>query len=163
MKTLRVAAESREYDIKIGPGALGALPLSLRALGIGYCHIVTDTNLERLHLGRVCDTLSGAGIPFGQSVISAGEEHKRLGAVETLYHDFAAGGMTRADAVIALGGGVVGDLAGFAAATYMRGVRVIQLPTTLVALVDSSVGGKTAVDLDEGKNLVGAFWQPSAV
>ena len=97
------------------------------------------------------------------TVIPAGEEHKRLSTVEGIYHDLLASGMTRKDLIIALGGGVVGDITGFAAATFLRGVSLCQIPTTLLAQVDSSVGGKTGVDLPEGKNLVGAFYQPRLV
>ena len=97
------------------------------------------------------------------TVIPAGEEHKRLSTVEGIYHDLLANGMTRKDLIIALGGGVVGDITGFAAATFLRGVSLCQIPTTLLAQVDSSVGGKTGVDLPEGKNLVGAFYQPRLV
>ena len=97
------------------------------------------------------------------TVIPAGEEHKRLSTVEGIYHDLLANGMTRKDLIIALGGGVVGDITGFAAATFLRGVSLCQIPTTLLAQVDSSVGGKTGVDMPEGKNLVGAFYQPRLV
>ncbi|MFR5251985.1 MAG: 3-dehydroquinate synthase [Butyricicoccus sp.] len=97
------------------------------------------------------------------TVIPAGEEHKQLSTVEGIYHDLLAADMTRKDLIIALGGGVVGDITGFAAATFLRGVSLCQIPTTLLAQVDSSVGGKTGVDLPEGKNLVGAFYQPRLV
>ena len=99
-------------------------------------------------------------LPVTHTVIPAGEEHKRLSTVEGIYHDLLTAGMTRKDLIIALGGGVVGDITGFAAATFLRGVSLCQIPTTLLAQVDSSVGGKTGVDLPEGKNLVGAFYQP---
>lgn len=123
-------------------------------------HIVTDSNVAPLYLDEV---RSQFRIPTSVSIIPAGEEHKRLATVETLYHDFLRAGITRKDLIIAMGGGVTGDLSGFAAATYLRGISLCQIPTTLLAQVDSSVGGKTGVDLPEGKNLVGAFYQPELV
>src|SRR5699024_2825934 len=123
-------------------------------------HIVTDSTVAPLYLDALEAQLS---LPVSHTVIPAGEEHKRLSTVEGIYHDVLAAGMTRKDLVIALGGGVVGDITGFAAATFLRGVSLCQIPTTLLAQVDSSVGGKTGVDLPEGKNLVGAFYQPRLV
>lgn len=123
-------------------------------------HIVTDTHVAPLYLDMV---QSQFAIPSTVSIIPAGEEHKRLSTVETLYRDFLAAGITRGDVILALGGGVTGDMTGFAAATFLRGVALCQIPTTLLAQVDSSIGGKTAVDLPEGKNLVGAFYQPGLV
>lgn len=123
-------------------------------------HVVTDSHVAPLYLDRLC-----AEFPLNitTSVIPAGEEHKNLDTVSSLYADFSEAELTRSDLVIALGGGVVGDITGFAAATYLRGIHVCQIPTTLLAQVDSSVGGKTAVDLPQGKNLVGAFYQPELV
>ncbi len=123
-------------------------------------HIVTDSNVAPLYLEALEQQLA---LPVSHTVIPAGEEHKRLATVEGIYHDMLAAGITRKDLVIALGGGVVGDITGFAAATLLRGVSLCQIPTTLLAQVDSSVGGKTGVDLPEGKNLVGAFYQPRLV
>ncbi|MDR3209038.1 MAG: 3-dehydroquinate synthase [Oscillospiraceae bacterium] len=163
MQTLTVHAPSRAYDITVGAGASAALPRVLADLGARALHIVTDEHVAPHHVSRVIKLAEGAGVAVSSSVLPAGEGNKTLAAVERLLRDFADAGLTRRDFVLALGGGVVGDTAGFAAATYMRGVQIIQLPTTLVALVDSSVGGKTGVDLPEGKNLVGAFHQPSAV
>ena len=123
-------------------------------------HVVTDSNVAPLYLKQLC-----AEFPLNitTSVIPAGEEYKNLDTVAGLYADFSEAELTRSDLVIALGGGVVGDITGFAAATYLRGIHVCQIPTTLLAQVDSSVGGKTAVDLPQGKNLVGAFYQPELV
>ena len=104
-----------------------------------------------------------AGVRAVPAILPAGEETKSLAQYAALLHKLAEAGLTRADTVVALGGGVIGDLAGFAAATWLRGIRLVQVPTTLLAMVDSSVGGKTAIDLPEGKNLVGAFHQPAAV
>jgi 3-dehydroquinate synthase len=160
VKTLTVDAASRKYDILIGPGAIAELP---RALGARRAVIVTDANVAPLYAERVLDVLERAGIDAVACGIAAGERNKTLATVERLYNEFAERRLTRSDAVVALGGGVVGDIAGFAAATYMRGIDVVQVPTTLVAMTDSSVGGKTGVDLPQGKNLVGAFHQPSAV
>ena len=120
-------------------------------------HIVSDSTVAPLYLQKLEQQFT---LPVTHTVIPAGEEHKRLSTVEGIYHDLLANGMTRKDLIVALGGGVVGDITGFAAATFLRGVSLCQIPTTLLAQVDSSVGGKTGVDMPEGKNLVGAFYQP---
>ncbi|NCB64291.1 MAG: 3-dehydroquinate synthase, partial [Clostridia bacterium] len=125
--------------------------------------VVTDENVGPLHARALRGGLESAGFAVKLITLPAGEEYKRLETVSRLYDFFLSSGLTRSDAVFALGGGVVGDMAGFAAATYMRGVPVVQLPTTLLAQVDSSIGGKTGVDLPRGKNLVGAFHQPLLV
>ena len=122
--------------------------------------IVSDSTVAPLYLEQLEQQFT---LPVTHTVIPAGEEHKRLSTVEGIYHDLLANGMTRKDLIIALGGGVVGDITGFAAATFLRGVSLCQIPTTLLAQVDSSVGGKTGVDMPEGKNLVGAFYQPRLV
>ena len=123
-------------------------------------HIVSDSNVAPLYLDKLC-----AEFPLNitTTVIPAGEEYKTLETVSGIYADLNAAQLTRSDLVIALGGGVVGDITGFAAATYLRGVHVCQIPTTLLSQVDSSVGGKCGVDLPQGKNLVGAFYQPELV
>lgn len=123
-------------------------------------HIVSDSTVAPLYLEQLEQQFT---LPVTHTVIPAGEEHKRLSTVEGIYHDLLANGMTRKDLIIALGGGVVGDITSFAAATFLRGVSLCQIPTTLLAQVDSSVGGKTGVDMPEGKNLVGAFYQPRLV
>lgn len=123
-------------------------------------HIVSDSTVAPLYLEQLEQQFT---LPVTHTVIPASEEHKRLSTVEGIYHDLLANGMTRKDLIIALGGGVVGDITGFAAATFLRGVSLCQIPTTLLAQVDSSVGGKTGVDMPEGKNLVGAFYQPRLV
>lgn len=123
-------------------------------------HIVSDSTVAPLYLQKLEQQFT---LPVTHTVIPAGEEHKRLSTVEGIYHDLLASGMTRKDLIVALGGGVVGDITGFAAATFLRGVSLCQIPTTLLAQVDSSVGGKTGVDMPEGKNLVGAFYQPRLV
>ena len=165
MKTLRVDLPGRAYDIHIERGALdragelcrGALPRCTRLF------VVTDSNVAPLHLGRVVKSLEEAGFETACQEIPAGESSKSPAMLTELWENMMDFGLTRTDAVAALGGGVVGDLAGFAAATVLRGVDFIQIPTTLLAQVDSSVGGKVAVDLRAGKNLAGAFWQPRLV
>ena len=162
MKTVRVDA-SRSYEVKIGRGLLAAVGGEAVKLTGGQAFVVSDETVAPLYLPQVIDSLRQAGLTVSSASVPAGEPSKSVEYYVNLLHLFAAKRLTRSDAVIALGGGVVGDLAGFAAATYLRGVPVIQIPTTLLAMVDSSVGGKTAIDLPAGKNLVGAFHQPSLV
>ena len=125
--------------------------------------LVCDSNVERLYAERVQRIVESAGVEVERIAFPAGEKSKSLETYSRLVSALATLGFTRSDAVIALGGGVTGDLAGFAAATYMRGIGFIQVPTTLLAMVDSSIGGKTGVDIPEGKNLVGAFHLPKAI
>jgi 3-dehydroquinate synthase len=124
---------------------------------------VTDENVETLHGERLRAILEKSGVRTITKVISPGESSKSLGAASELYEAFHDAAMTRIDPIFALGGGVVGDLTGFAASTYMRGLPLIHVPTTLLAQVDSAIGGKTAVNLDAGKNMVGTFLQARAV
>ncbi|HOZ45493.1 MAG TPA: 3-dehydroquinate synthase [Candidatus Hydrogenedentes bacterium] len=164
MQTIEVALGERAYPILIGRGAIDQLPDVLARLEVrGAIRLVTDTNVGPLYGQRVVALASRAGMSVTLSVLPAGEEHKRLSAIERLCGDFLEAGLDRAGLVIALGGGVVGDVAGFAASTYMRGIPFVQIPTTIVAQVDSSVGGKTGVNHALGKNIIGAFHQPSAV
>ncbi|HVA91635.1 MAG TPA: 3-dehydroquinate synthase [Chloroflexota bacterium] len=125
--------------------------------------LCSDSNVSVLHGERASRALVSAGIQVEQVMIAAGEEHKNLETVARCYREFAALAVERGDVVVALGGGVLGDLFGFVAATYLRGLRLAQAPTTLVAQVDSAIGGKVGVDLPEGKNLVGAFKHPELV
>lgn len=162
MKLVEVKA-SGSYCVKIGHGLLDTLGTELAALAKGNVFVVTDTNVAPHYLERTENSLKSAGFSVISEIISAGEPSKNLENYEKLLRRMAAARLTRADTVVALGGGVTGDLAGFAAASYLRGIRLVQVPTTLLAMVDSSVGGKTAVDLPEGKNLVGAFHQPALV
>lgn len=165
MKTLTVALPGRSYDIVIQRGLLAqagvycrkALPRASRLF------VVTDSTVAPLYLDTAADSLTAAGFRVGTHTVPAGEGSKCAGRLAELWEAMMAFGLTRTDAVVALGGGVVGDLAGFAAATILRGVDFVQIPTTLLAQVDSSVGGKVAVDLAHGKNLAGAFWQPRLV
>ena len=123
-------------------------------------HVVTDSHVGPLYLRELQRQFP---LHVTATVIPAGEEHKNLDTVASIYNDLCEAGLTRSDLLIALGGGVVGDITGFAAATYLRGISVCQIPTTLLSQVDSSVGGKCGVDLPQGKNLVGAFYQPELV
>ena len=164
MKTLAVNT-SRPYEIQIERGALDrAGELCARALPRARkLAVITDSNVGPLYLDRTAASLERAGFQVARFSIPAGEASKNAGQLVRLWEELMAYGMTRTDGVVALGGGVVGDLAGFVAATLLRGVDFVQIPTTLLAQVDSSVGGKVAIDLQAGKNLAGAFWQPSLV
>lgn len=162
MKNVQVRA-SKNYDVCIGKNILGELGERIRSL-LGTdtrIAIVTDDTVDALHGAALEQALSG--MDCVKFVFPAGEASKTVGTYGTLLEFLAQHQLTRTDAIVAFGGGVVGDLAGFAAATYLRGISFIQVPTTLLAAVDSSVGGKTAVDLAAGKNLCGAFWQPALV
>jgi 3-dehydroquinate synthase len=165
MKTLRVDLPGREYEILIGRGLLDecgqrcrqVLPRAKKLM------VVTDSNVAPLYLRRVIPGLEAAGFETAVCEVPAGESSKCAARLEELWENMMDFGLTRTDAVAALGGGVVGDLTGFAAATILRGVPFVQIPTTLLSQVDSSVGGKVAIDLKAGKNLAGAFWQPRLV
>ncbi|KFN48903.1 3-dehydroquinate synthase [Arenimonas composti] len=160
-RQLHVALGARSYPITIGRGLLDDAG-ALAALVPGrHAFVLSDRNVAPRYLAKVEAAL--AGRTLGTLVLPAGEQEKTLVRFGEVMTALAALGASRDATVIALGGGVVGDLAGFAAASWMRGVRFVQLPTTLLAMVDSAVGGKTAVDLPQGKNLVGAFHQPAAV
>ena len=165
MKTLTVALPGREYDIVIERGLLSQAGERIRAVlpRARRLFLVTDSNVGPLYYNPVKASLERAGFQFGGHVIPAGEASKNPSQLAALWEAMMEFGLTRTDAVVALGGGVVGDLAGFAAATVLRGVAFVQIPTTLLAQVDSSVGGKVAVDLEHGKNLAGAFYQPRLV
>ena len=165
MKLLPVSLGDRSYDIHIAPGRLDdtgklcqqVLPRATRLA------VVTDDTVGGLYAHRLLQSLWARGYTASVVSLPAGEQTKSLHNLGVLYDSFMEMGLTRTDAVVALGGGVVGDLAGFAAATILRGVDFVQVPTTLLAQVDSSVGGKVAIDLPAGKNLAGAFWQPRLV
>ena len=164
MKQLTVELPGREYDILIGTGLLEQCGARIRAVTRAErLAVVTDSNVGPLYLKMVMESLLRAGFTAFSVTFPAGEASKNIRTLNNLYEGFADGGLTRGDGVVALGGGVTGDMAGFAAATMFRGVDFMQIPTTLLAQVDSSVGGKTAIDLPQGKNLVGAFYQPKLV
>jgi 3-dehydroquinate synthase len=164
--TLKVSSPGGEYPIHIGEGLLAHLGSALRAVdaAAGNCiAVVSNPVVAPLYGAWVEASLRSAGFqPFACS-LPDGEPHKTLITVAALYERFLAGGLDRSGTVLSLGGGVTGDLAGFAAATYQRGVRFVQVPTTLLAMIDASVGGKVGVNLPQGKNLVGAFKQPTLV
>ena len=164
MKTINVALDERTYPIHIGEGALDLLSTILSDLGAkGTVAIVTDSNVGPLYADRIKTIAERSGVNAVTCVLPAGEENKRLSFIEELCGSFLDANMDRTSIVIALGGGVVGDMAGFAAASFMRGIRFIQIPTTIVSQVDSSVGGKTGVNHPSGKNIIGSFHQPEAV
>ena len=165
MKTLTVALPGREYDILIGSGLLAEAGEKIKAVlpRAKLLFVVTDSNVAPLYLDKLTAALTAEGFSVRAAAVPAGEGSKCAGQLTGLWEEMMAAGLTRTDAVVALGGGVVGDLAGFAAATILRGVDFVQIPTTLLAQVDSSVGGKVAIDLKAGKNLAGAFWQPKLV
>lgn len=152
------------YDVRIGAGLLDqAGVLCGEVLRAERVALITDSTVGALYAPTVEKSLRAAGFSVSRFTFPAGESRKTLTTVSSALSFLSDCRLTRKDAVIALGGGVVGDLAGFVAAVYLRGIDFIQIPTTLLAAVDSSVGGKTGVDLPGGKNLVGAFWQPSLV
>jgi shikimate kinase/3-dehydroquinate synthase len=157
---------SGEYLIHIGNGLLRQVGSALRAAGVpkgSRVAIVSNPRVAPLYGDVVAEALKTAGFEPFSCLVADGEQNKTLDTVSQLYDLLLAGGLDRGGTVLALGGGVTGDVAGFAAASYLRGVRLVQIPTTLLAMVDSSVGGKTGVDLPQGKNLVGAFKQPALV
>ncbi len=159
-----VGLRERAYDVLIGPGLLSrAADLIGTRLGGAKCVIVTDENVAQRHLAPLERGLQALGRHTGTEVLPPGEATKSFGAVASLCERLLEKGLERGGLVIALGGGVIGDLAGFAASIVRRGVRFVQLPTTLLAQVDSSVGGKTGINTPQGKNLVGTFHQPSLV
>ena len=163
MNTVTVNA-SKTYDICIGSGLMSQLGQKAAALeGAKTVCIVSDTNVWPLYGAQAQASLESAGFSVFSYVFPAGEASKNGLVFLDLLNTLAQHHVTRSDLIVALGGGVVGDLAGFAAASFLRGIRFIQVPTTLLAAVDSSVGGKTAIDLPAGKNLAGAFCQPSLV
>ena len=158
MARIPVTTPTNQYEIVIEPDALATCDPTAYGLD-RRCAVITNTTLAPLYGEKLVKRLPDAAL----ITMADGEQYKTLDTVAKLYADMVVAGLDRSSTVIALGGGVVGDTAGFAAATYMRGVRLVQMPTSLLAMVDSSVGGKVGVDLPQGKNLVGAFKQPDAV
>ncbi|HST03629.1 MAG TPA: 3-dehydroquinate synthase [Chloroflexia bacterium] len=162
--TIRVQTLDGGYDIVLGNGLLESVGRLASKLGLGRRVVVaSDTNVAPLYAERAIQPLKGAGFDATLAVMPAGEKHKRWPSVEMFVESFLDAGLDRGGWVAALGGGVVGDTAGFAASVYMRGVDFVQLPTSLLAMADSSIGGKVGVDHERGKNLLGAFKQPRLV
>ena len=163
MQTIHVNT-STAYDVLIGQGILESAGEKIAALSRAKrVMIISDDIVYPLYGETVTKSLVAAGFAVSSFVFPNGEERKRLSTIEALLEQMAAEHFSRSDLIVALGGGVVGDMAGFAASIFLRGIAYVQIPTTLLAAVDSSVGGKTAVDLSRGKNLCGAFWQPRLV
>lgn len=161
---VRVELGQRSYDIVIGKGLLSQAAEYLRPLKLGQRGvIITDANVESRYAGALSDALGKGGLTAKVLGVPAGEASKSLRQAHRLFGTLPALGLDRQSFLIALGGGVVGDLAGYVAACYLRGIALVQIPTTLLAQVDSSVGGKVGVNLPQGKNLVGAFYQPRLV
>ncbi|MBQ8836511.1 MAG: 3-dehydroquinate synthase [Clostridia bacterium] len=155
---------STSYEVHIGKGLLESAGEKIAALfPRNRAMIVSDDIVFPLYGEKLTKSLEDAGFACSNFVFENGEERKRISTIEALLEQMAEAHFTRSDIIVALGGGVVGDMAGFAAAIFLRGISYVQVPTTLLAAVDSSVGGKTAVDLSRGKNLCGAFWQPRLV
>jgi 3-dehydroquinate synthase len=164
VKRLTVRAESRTYPILVGRDVLGRLGAEVRRLrGDGQVVVLCDENVAPLYLDQAGTSLREAGLGTSHVILPAGEREKSLARAEELYGVLYDRGMRRIDTLVTLGGGVIGDLGGFAASTYQRGCGFVQVPTTLLAQVDASVGGKVAVDFRAGKNYVGTFYQPSLV
>ena len=163
MKTIKVTA-STEYDVLIGNGLLSTLGHYVSAdKNVCKVALISDSNVAPLHMNTAIDSLKETGFDVVTYTFPAGEASKNGATYLDILDFLARNKLTRSDLLIALGGGVVGDMTGFVAATYLRGISFVQVPTSLLAMVDSSVGGKTAIDLPSGKNLAGAFYQPSLV
>jgi len=164
MPKISVELGANTYDITIEKGLRHSLAQQLRQMTKATkVAIITDTRVARLHGAELTDQLTRKGFEVVTIAIEAGEASKNLATLAEVYDRLAKKGLTRQDLIITLGGGVVGDLGGFAAATFLRGIAFVQVPTTLLAQIDSSVGGKVAVNLPTGKNLAGSFYQPKAV
>lgn len=163
-RQLTVNLGERSYPIYLGENLLPGLGKLLGSAGCGekVC-IVTDPTVAELYLAEVEKALADAGFAASSMVLPGGEEHKHLDSVASVYDRLVSGRFERGSCLVALGGGVIGDIVGFSAATFLRGIDYVQVPTTLLAQVDSSVGGKTGVNHREGKNLIGAFYQPRLV
>lgn len=163
MNTVNVNA-SKNYNIYIGSGLINNCGEMIKnEIGICSAAIITDDNVNRLYADRVIASLEEAGFRTIKLVFTHGEESKSVNTYMDILSFLAENHITRSDMIVALGGGITGDMGGFAAATYLRGIKFVQIPTTLLSAVDSSVGGKTAVNLPQGKNLVGSFYQPDMV
>lgn len=163
VERLRVDLAGRAYDIVVGAGVLARAGEEIAALKRRRVFIVSDDHVARRHLATLTASLDRAGVTHEAAILPPGEASKSFGVLEQLTGQMLDANVERGDLVVALGGGVIGDLAGFAAGIVKRGLDYIQMPTTLLAQVDSSVGGKTAIDVPQGKNLIGLFHQPCLV
>jgi 3-dehydroquinate synthase len=163
MQTLNVALAKRSYPIHIGRGLLSDASLILPHLKRKHVAIVTNTTVAPLYLEQLSDTLQAAGVQVIPIILPDGEAYKNSDTLNSIYDALLQNRCERSTTLIALGGGVIGDLTGYAAATFLRGVPFIQIPTTLLSQVDSSVGGKTGINHPLGKNMIGAFYQPQLV
>lgn len=164
MQTLTVSLGERSYPIHIGANILDRAGELLRRAGLsGKAAVVSNPTVAQLYFDPLHEALSASGFEFVPILVPDGEEHKNLRSLAAIYDGLVRGRLERKSCIVALGGGVIGDLAGFAAATYLRGVPYVQVPTSLLAQVDSSVGGKTGINHEAGKNLIGAFYQPKMV
>ena len=163
-QTLHVNLAERSYDIVVGSGLLGSFPEYFeRWTNSSHAVVITDSTVDPLYADKLADTIADDGKEVHVLVVEAGEASKCPEVAQDLWETMLAEGSDRQSAVVAVGGGVVGDLAGFVAATFARGLPFIQVPTTLLSQVDSSVGGKVGINLPSAKNIVGAFWQPEGV
>lgn len=164
MKELHVDLGKRSYDIKIAKGLRHNIGTEIKNIFNGRkIALITDEDVDRHYGSEAEKSLAAQGFDVRKIVLKPGEKTKCFNSLMTLYNEFIDFNLTRTDLIVTMGGGVIGDLGGFAAATYLRGIKFVQFPTSLLAQVDSSVGGKVAVDLEKGKNLVGAFYHPSLV
>jgi len=164
VKTITIQLDSHSYDIGIGEGLLPGIGAACKAVGLaGVAAVVSNPTVAPLYADQVVSSLQEAGFSPVTIEIPDGEEYKTSATLNGVYDRLIEAGLDRRSFIVALGGGVVGDLAGFAAATFLRGIPFVQVPTTLLAQVDSSVGGKTGIDHPLGKNLIGAFYQPHLV
>ena len=162
MEILNVGLGKNSYDILIGENFFEKFPEYIgNVYGGKKLFVITDSNVDKIYKNEYEKMFKG--FDYTIYVLEAGEKHKHIGIMPSIYSAMVNEGLTREDMVVAFGGGVVGDIAGFAAASYMRGIDFVQIPTTIISQVDSSVGGKVGVDLPEGKNLIGAFHQPKLV
>lgn len=163
-RIVTVEGVKRPYDIIIGKDIFNLMPSKIKELTKAQTvAVITDDNVDRLYSDEVIEILRSAGLRAIKFVFTHGEEHKTMATVCEILEFLAENNVTRSDLILALGGGIVGDVAGYAASSYLRGIDFIQVPTTFLAAIDSSVGGKTGVNLKAGKNLAGAFYQPRLV
>lgn len=164
MNILQVKLKSKNYNIYIEKNIMNSAGKYIKDIYKGKkIAVVTDSNVDKLYSNILLNSLSKEGFTVNKVVIEPGEKSKNMNTLVDIYKNFCSFKIRRSDLIIALGGGVVGDITGFASSTYLRGVKYIQIPTTLLAQIDSSVGGKVAVDLPWGKNLIGNFYHPEAV